>query len=84
MARHFENFEQVSVKGRVLALAITDLLDHNHIDPDIALMALTCVTASMLAEMDDDDENARIDWFVINLRMLMHSYRSFRDKAIIQ
>ena len=79
----FPDPEQVTAAGRSLALAITDMLDTKRIDPDTAIMAMTCVIASMLAEIDDD-EDEKINWFVGNLRMLMRSYRSFVDRVIMQ
>lgn len=75
--------EQVSAEGRVLALAITDLLNDKHTNFDTTMMAMTCVIASMLVEIDED-EDAKIKWFVDNLKMLMQSYQLFRDKVIMQ
>lgn len=62
----------VSQDGRRMAIAIVELLEREGIDPDDALQALMCVTASIIGQ--EDDRIDKVKWLMGNLRRLTQSF----------
>lgn len=62
----------VSADGRRMAIAIVELLEREGIDPNDALQALMCVTASIIGQENDGGD--KVNWLMGNLRRLAQSY----------
>lgn len=76
--------KQVSEEGRRLTVLIIELLDRENADPEDALMALMCCTASIVGGKDNNNDSHTIKMLMGNLENLTRSYRSFSERMMMQ